>query len=92
MDSNDDQYSGGESYDSEDDSSSEDDESSVSSVDYWSDDFEDDYESSEKLNEETHEKIKLNDPSITSLDVDLTGEYVQSANWELDSESIGNNN
>jgi len=90
MDSNDDQYSGGESYDSEDDSSSEDDESSVSSVDYWSDDFEDGYKSSEKLNEETHDKIKLNDPSITSLEVELTGEYVQSVNWTPSSEFENN--
>jgi len=77
---------------SDNESVSEDDESSVNDeMNYWPDDFGDGYDDAEKLKRKTLKKIKLNDPDITSFEVELTGEYVQSIDWSTKGNIFGNN-
>lgn len=77
--------------DSGEDASLSDDDDSTSDDGYWSEEEDDGYAYSETLNEETLGKINLNNSEITSLKVNLTGEYVQSVNWNTEGKSIGNN-
>ena len=87
---NDDLNSGDEVSDREEDESlSEDDESDSDA--YWSDEEDDGYETSKRLTVEIFSKIELNDPEITSLDIDLTEEYVAGGNWGEEGKLFGSN-
>jgi len=87
-----DQNRGDDGEDRDNESLSEDDESSINEeTNYWSDDDDDGYDDAEKLNKETHDKIKLNDADITSLEVNLTGEFVQNVDWSTEGKFIGDN-
>ena len=78
--------------DRDNESLSEDDESSVNEdTNHWPDDFDDGYDDTEKLKRKTLTKIKLNNADITSLEVELTGEYVQSIDWGMEGEFFGDN-
>lgn len=87
-----DQNRGDDGEDRVNESLSEDDESSINEeTNYWPDDFDDGYDDTEKLKRKTLNKIKLNDPDITSFEVELTGEYVQSIDWSTKGNVFGDN-
>jgi hypothetical protein len=87
-----DRNSGDDEEDRDNESLSEDDESSINEeTNYWPDDFDDGYDDTENLNEEILAKIKLNNADITSFEVELTGEYVQSIDWSTKGNFFGDN-